>query len=169
MELNKKTEGIKLIAYLLFAIILLCVVFGCAGARKVDKSETKETVKETEQTTEVTKTDVSNNTKIVDTSISDEFEIIPIDNSKPIIVNGKSFLNVKIKQSKVKRSVSTDNSLKVSKNEQKASNKAFNKTKSVEQKQSDKKQFNFLNLWWILPLIVICYFSYRKFKGLPLV
>jgi len=174
MELNKKTEGIKLIAYLLFAIIILCVVFGC-GSRKVSKSkiETKET-----QTTEATFKDSSktvtkleSNTKIVDISQSDELVITPIDSSKEFSVNGVKYKGVVLKAKKVRNNITTDKSINIAKTSQNDVKKALkNKTTKdviIDTKKSDRG-FNYLSLLWLL-LIPVIYFGYRKFKGLPLV
>jgi len=176
MELNKKTEGIKLIAYLLFAIILLCVVFGC-GSRKTSKSKTE--TKET-QTTEATFKDsskttvnIDSNTKIVDSSVTDEFVILPFDNTKEMVVNGKTFFNVKLATKKTSNNITTNKTINVAKTSQNDVKKAVKTNKSktavTNVKNVDKKQFNFLSIWWLIPLIAVIYFGYRKFKGLPLV
>jgi len=158
-------------------LIISLILFGC-GPRKVERSKTE--TKET-QTTEATFKDSSktvtkldSNTKIVDSSVTDEFVIIPFDNTKEMVVNGKTYFNTVLKRSKSKNNISTTKTINVAKTSQNDVKKAVNTNKSktavTNLKNVDKKQFNFLSLWWLyLILIAVIYFGYRKFKGLPLV
>jgi len=168
---NKTLIGSAILVIIFF---LLC----SCGSRKVERSKTE--TKET-QTTESTFKDSSktvtkldSNTKIVDISQSDELVIEPIDNTKEMVVNGKTYFNTVLKRSKSKNNITTDKTTNVAKtiqNDVKTDTKE-NKSKVViaDVKNIDKKQFNFLSLWWLyLILIAVIYFCYRKFKGFPLV
>jgi len=196
MELNKKTEGIKLIAYLLFAIIILCVVFGC-GSRKVNKYKTE--IKET-QTTEVSKDskeeakkESETNIKETKTTTIDESknivtevtEIVPVDQTKEATFTDAKGQKYNLNNSKYRNEKTTDlskektvsiseyNKLKkdietILKIAEQRGKTIIELQKEIDTKESDRG-FNYLSLWWILPLIAVCYFSYRKFKGLPLI
>lgn len=143
-------------------ITMMLLLLTSCGSRKVNKTEIKETEKTEVKEVTQTKTDVTDNTKIIDTSTSDEIEIVPIDNSKPIVVNGKSFFNVKIKRKKSKNNITTQKNIIVAKNEQKEVKTASVKQKVIEVKQIERKN----NYWWILLflLLIPIYFGYKKFK-----
>jgi hypothetical protein len=156
---NNKENDTMIIAFILAIIIIVCLT--SCSTRKVNKSEIKETETKTELIAENTKTEVSENTKIVDTSTTDEIEYIPIDNSKPIIVNGKSYFNTKIKHSKKKNNISIVKDKKVSQIKEKSANLTYKKDRVIEMKVSERKSFNF---WWLLLLLIpAIYYLYRKF------
>ena len=146
---------------LFFAIIIAVVItslWSCS-TRKVAKSETVEQEKKTEQSTLVIETKVNDNTKIIDTSTSDEIEIVPIDNSKPITVNGKTYFNVQIKHSKKKNNIITVKDIKASQIKQKDVKTDYKREKQVREKKVERKS----SYYWFLLLIPL-YFGYRKFK-----
>ena len=150
---------------IIFIIAIIATVCLCScSSRKVNKSETKiETVSETTKVdTSKTVTKVDSNTKIIDSSTSNEIEYIPIDNTLPFTVNGKEYKNVKIKHSKNKNNISIDKTNKVSQIENKyVSQGTKDKTsKTVEVKVSEKQSFNF---WWLLLLLIPSYFLIRKY------
>jgi hypothetical protein len=147
----------------IIAIILTVCLCSCS-TRKVNKSETKiETLSETTKVdTSKIVTKLDSNTKIVDSSTSNEIEYIPIDNTLPFTVNGQTFKNVKIKHSKKKNNIIVDKSNKVSQIENKyVSQGSKDKTsKTVEVKVTEKQSFNF---WWLLLLLIPAYFGIRKY------
>jgi len=159
---NNNGNDSIIIAFILAIIIIVCLT--SCSIRKINKSETKvETVSETTKVdTSKTFTKVDINTRIIDSSKSDEIEYIPINNTLPFIVNGQTYKNVKIRHKKIKNNISIDKTKKVSQIKQKylfQSNK--NKTsKTIELKVSERQSFNF---WWFLLLIPI-YLLYRKIK-----
>jgi hypothetical protein len=150
---------------IIFIIAIITIVCLCScSTRKVNKSETKiETVSETTKVdTSKIVTKVDSNTKIVDSSTSNEIEYIPIDNTLPFTVNGQTFKNVKIKHSKKKNNIIVDKTKKVSQIENKyVSQGTKDKTsKTVEVKVTEKQSFNF---WWLLLLLIPAYFLIRKY------
>lgn len=159
---NNNGNNTLLIAIITALIAVICLT--SCSSRKVSKLQTKEAEKTEIKTEAKTETKVTDNTKIIDTSVSDEIEFIPIDNSLPIIVNGKEYKNVKLRAKKHRNNITTQKSIIVDKNSVKLSNLSNNKSKVVEQKQSDKEKFNFISLWWLLLLIPI-YLLLRKYKG----
>jgi hypothetical protein len=151
------------------AVITFLLMTSC-GTRKVSKSntETKETAK-----TEIVTLDSSKTTTKVDTNenysqTDDEEEItfVPVDNSKPITINGKTYFNTILKSKKKKSSTNIVKAVKVAQIEQKAvktSSKAENsKTAKQNIKVIDKKA-NYFWLFWLL-LLIPAYFLWQKFK-----
>ena len=123
---KKKTkDSEKLLSYKLKDLLIIVLFFTLVscGTRKTQKSLTKS---ESETKTEiaivdktVTETKEETNTKIIDTSNSSEITIEPIDNSKPISVNGKTYSNAKITVKKHKSGIVATESKKVSQIEEK--------------------------------------------------
>ena len=159
---NKIMKKHSIFLWLFFAIVLVTLLASC-GSRKVQRSETKETENTTIKTEAKTETKVTDNTKIVDTSVSDEFEIIPLSDTLPMIVNGITYKNAKIKHKKTKSNIVTAKSIIVDKNSVKSSNLTHNKNKVVKEKEIERKQ-SFLWLWLLLLLIPI-YLLWRKYKS----
>jgi len=165
---NKTLIGSAILVIIFF---LLC----SCGSRKVERSktETKEaqTTEATFKDSSKTVTKLESNTKIVDSSVTDEFVIIPFDNTKEMVVNGKTYFNTVLKRSKSKNNISTTKTINVAKTSQNDVKKALKNETSketiIDTKKSDRS-FNYLSLLWLL-LIPVIYFGYRKFKGLPLV
>jgi uncharacterized protein YcfL len=145
---------------LLFLITFLIV--GC-GSRKVNKSVTKEETQIEILDTSKTETKTDTNTKVITCFESDEITIVPIDSTKEIFVNGKTYRNVVLKHKKVKANKVVEQSKKEVKIEQKAVKTNIKKQTQIEVKQIDKEPFNFLVWFWLLLLIPI-YLLYRKYK-----
>ena len=145
---------------LLFLITFLIV--GC-GSRKVNKSVTKEETQISVLDTSRTETKTDTNVKVITCFESDEITIVPIDSTKEIFVNGKTYRNVVLKHRKVKANKVVQQSKKEVKTEQKAIKTNIKKQRQIEVKQIDKEQFNFLLWFWLLLLIPI-YLLYRKYK-----
>ena len=151
-------------------ILLLAIVLGLLGAifltscgsRKVNKSETKEQEQKTEKFTLETETRVTDNTKIVDTSTSDEIEICPVSDSLPMFVNGITYKNAKIRRKKSKNNISVVKDVKVQHNAQKEAVVMVKRNKIIEVKQIERKE-SYCWLLWFLLLIPI-YFGYKKYK-----
>jgi len=167
-QINYKLGNKTLIGSAILVIIffLLC----SCGARKVDKSktETKETATLKDSSKTVTK--LESNTKIVDISESDEIEIVPIDNTKEIVVNGKKYFNAKIRHVNKKSNIVVSKSINSSQIKQNDVKKAFNKTTSVEVKNTDRKQYDWTKTIIVISVILgvvfwlIYFFYFRKAK-----
>lgn len=154
----------KKIIYVLFLIATILCAIGC-GSRKSETNKTDLNTKEvvTDNSTIETKTD--SNTKVIDCTFTDEVEIIPIDNTKEIIVNGKVFKNVRLKHKKTKNNIVVDNVVKEVKKQQNDIKTKKKVSLEVKQKETEKEQFNFLSIWWLyLLIIVIIYIIYKKYK-----
>jgi hypothetical protein len=163
MTTTENNNGNNLLLLVIVLAMIGAILLTSCGSRKVNKSETKEQVQKTENITLQTQTRVTDNTKIVDTSTTDEIEIVPIDNSLPFIVNGKTYKNAKIKRKKSKTNISVSKDVKVQHNTQKNDLKTIKTDKVVEVKQIDRKQ----SFWWLLwfLLLIPAYYVWRKYKG----
>ena len=148
-------------------ILISTILLISCGSRKVNKSETTEQSKVSIIDTSKITTNIDTNTKVIDCTNTDEVTIEPVDNSQPILVNGKTYKNVRFKTKKVKNNITTDKVEKVAKNKQKAVIMTKESKKSVEVKQVERKQFNWLSLWWLLLLIIaMVYLGYKYRKEL---
>lgn len=140
-------------------ILAVLFLFGCA-AKKVAVSDTK--TKESVDSTVVEKkhniTTTQNSITTIDSS--EEFEVTPIDTSKPIYIEGKKFVNAKVRI--VKNRKKTVDSSKTVSDESGSKQIAVKKTKKqkVFDKKVDKKA-NYTSLWWLLLLPLIGYLVYR--------
>jgi len=150
--------------------ILVSIIFISCGSRKVNKSDVKIEEKQTSETTIQTNTTTNikqkdSNITIIDKS-EEEFIIEPIDTSKEIVVNGKTYKNVKIRHKKIKDNSTYQNTKIVSKNVLKheikhnKSNKVNNKR--ITNKKIDKKE-SLVKYFYLLLLIILLYiiFKYR--------
>jgi hypothetical protein len=78
------------------------------------------------------------------------------------VINGKTYLNAKIKHVKRKNNISTDKVEKVAKNQRKAVKRELKIDNSNKEKQTERKSG--FSWWWLLMLIPI-YVIYREFKN----
>jgi H+/gluconate symporter-like permease len=158
---NNNQNNLLLIA-IVIALITAIFLTSC-GSRKVQKSETKETEKTEIKTEAKTETTITNNTKILDSSTSDEIEISPVSDSIPMVVNGITYINAKIRRKKTKNNISTQKDVKVQHNAQKSELKTVKRDLIIERKIIDRKQ----SYWWLLwfLLLIPVYYVWRKYKG----
>jgi hypothetical protein len=149
----------KSLIKILLTLFLSILLIGC-GSRKVKKSiETeKKTETETVKTNEV-KTD---NTKINVSEVFDETIIEPIDTVAPMIVNGKTYKNARLRHRNKKVNTIVIKDIKEVKTIVKQAKKS--NLKEVIKKDIKKTSFSFW--WWLLLLIIPIYYLYRKYKNL---
>jgi hypothetical protein len=160
-----KTENDNKNDLLLIAVVIgliAAIVLTSCGSRKVSKSETKEQEQKTEKITLETETRVTDNTKIIDTSTTDEIEICPVSDSLPMVINGITYKNAKIKRSKKKNNISIVKDVKVQHNAQKSDLKVVKSNRIIEVKQTERKE----SYWWLLwfLLLIPIYYLWRKYK-----
>jgi hypothetical protein len=160
---DNNNQNNLLLIVIVTAIISVILLTSC-GSRKVAKSETKEQEQKTEKSTLETETRVTDNTKIVDTSTSDEIEISPISDTIPMVVNGITYKNAKIKRSKKKNNISIVKDVKVQHKAKKSDLKVVKSNRIIEVKQIERKE-SYWWLFWFLLLIPI-YFIYKKYKNI---
>jgi hypothetical protein len=157
---NNNGNNILLIAIVL--ALLGAIFLSSCGSRKVNKSETKEQEQKNEKITLETETRITDNTKIVDTSICDEIEIVPVDNTLPFTIDGKEYKNAKIRHKKSKNNISINKDVKIQHNGQKEAVVMVKRNKIIEVKQTERKE----SYWWLLwfLLLIPIYFAYKKYK-----
>ena len=148
--------------------ILVSLLFISCGARKVTQTKTEEkkdsisviSVKTNIETNE--NTEINNNSKIDKTE--DEFIIEPIDNTQEIVVNGKTYKNVKIRHKKTKDNSLHINQKKVSKNALKQqirhSKQVVSTSKVLKEKKIDKKE-SLVKYFYLFILLILLYLIYR--------
>ena len=163
MTTTENNNRNNLILTIVLGFIVLLFMTSC-GSRKVNKSKTQETEQKEVKTEVIIETKVTDNTKIIDTSTSDEIEICPVSDTIPMVVNGVTYINAKIKRSKKKNNISIVKDVKVQQNVQKSDLKTVKTNKVVETKQTERKQ----SYWWLLwfLLLIPIYILWRKYKGL---
>ena len=148
--------------------ILVSLLFLSCGSRKVTKTnleEKKDSISVVDVKTEIKtneNTEINNNSKIDKTE--EEFIIEPIDTSKEIIVNGKTYKNVKIRHKKTKDNSLHINQKKVSKNalkQQIKHNKQVVSTSKVFiEKKIDKKE-SLIKYFYLFILLILLYLIYK--------
>jgi H+/gluconate symporter-like permease len=163
MTTTENNNGNYLLLAFITAIIAVILLTSCSS-RKVQKYETKEQEQKTEKITLETETKVTDNTKIVDTSTSDEIEISPISDTLPMVVNGITYKNVKIRHKKSKNNISIVKDVKVQHNAQKEGVVMVKSNRIIEVKQTERKN----SYWWLLwfLLLIPIYFVYKKYKDI---
>jgi len=139
-------------------ILLSTILLFSCGTRRVNKSDTKEETQIAILDTSKTETKIDTNIKVIDCTDTDEITIVPVDNTKEIIVNGKTYKNVSLKHRKVKNNITTNKVEKVAKIEQKAVSVKEETKKSVVVKQVEATKGNFWN--WVLLIIGITAFIF---------
>jgi hypothetical protein len=134
------------------------------STRKVAKTEAKETTEV--KTIDTTKT-VTNTQKFersVDTSTVNEFEIVPIDITKPMVINGRSYSNAILKRKVTKLNKVVEIDTKVAEIESKG---VSNEVKQVIEKKVKEAERKGMSLYWwliIVACLVLVFLIYRNLK-----
>jgi ATP-dependent Zn protease len=149
--------------------ILVSLLFISCGARKVNKTyfeEKKDSIVNTKIALDILEgKETKDSTSIITNLDSSEITITPIDSTKTIVVDGKSYKNVILKIKKSKSNTLYTNNKKESNNKRinfvtaskiKKEERQVSKTKVI-----DKKQNYWSLFWWIL-LILIIYLLWRN-------
>lgn len=146
----------------LIILSLILSIFGTSCAsRKVNINKVDSVVKT--DSTSVTKQEVvstqDNHVSVV--TDTDELEIVPIDTTKSIEVDGKKYKNVKLRYKKTKKVLVDTTKIKVSENVSIEATVKKRATIEMIKKDIDKQSNNW---WWflILLLILLAYYTYKK-------
>lgn len=150
----------KLIFMLRYSVILLIVLsFSCKTKKQVSKVSI-ETKTETVIVEKKDSVSVQQNAISIKESI-DEIEVVPIDQSKPIVVGGKEYFNATVRFKKINLEIVDTTKIAVAQIvdkkievKQEESKKEF--TKEVERK------FNYYSLLWLL-LIPLLLWVFKRF------
>ena len=150
-------------------ILLLILVLTSCASRKVhiDKIDIK---KDSIVETKIKVTTIETKEKIDSTNIhtvidDSEITITPIDSSKAIMVDGKSYKNVVLKIKKTKTNTLYSNKKKESENKHKDSIgtvKAQKTERVVGKKKDVDKKANYWIWIWLILLILILYLLWRN-------
>jgi hypothetical protein len=146
---------------IILSLILSIFATSCS-TRKVNKTEVKETTEVKAIDTTKTVTNTQKFERSVDTSTVSELEIVPIDITKPMIVNGKSYTNAILKRKVTKVNKVVELTEKVAQIKQNGVNKAIKTERAIKEKQTERESG--FSWWWLLLLIPI-YVIYREFKN----
>lgn len=146
---------------LIISLLMLTFLNGCS--RKVVNTKSLEKVDtETTQKAVISET-TQDKTNINVVAESDELEISPIDNTKPVTINGKSYFNAKIKATKSKVNTNTLNDITTAKNAVIEAKVKENIVKQTKVKDSKKEDYSILYLMGIA-IVLIAGYLYFKFK-----
>jgi ATP-dependent Zn protease len=143
----------KKLIYVLFLIATIICATSC-GTRKSTINKTDVTTKDVVTDNSVIETKTDSNLKVTDCTSTDEIEIIPIDNTKEIIVNGKTYKNVRIKYKKTKNNVITTERKKVAETIKKDVKTKSKAKVEVKQKATESKKGNFWNWIWLIVILI---------------
>jgi hypothetical protein len=132
------------------------------STRKVNKTEVKETTEVKAIDTTKTVTNTQKFERSVDTSTVSEIEIVPIDITKPMVVNGKTYLNAILKRKVTKLNKVVELNEKTSQIESKGVSNEVKRVIEKEVKQTERKSG--FSWWWLLFLLIpIAYLKYKKY------
>lgn len=153
----------------MYKYLFVILLFISCGTRKVNKSNTETTTK--------TEVSIQDTTKIVTNvaynieKVVDNFEIVPIDTCKAIVIidnNGKktSYLNARIRHTHEK-SINKTLKNEILQSSHKKNIKANTHIKTSV-KQIERKPSLITQLWWLwlLLLVMLLYYLYTKLKPL---
>jgi preprotein translocase subunit SecF len=152
--MNLNLFDIRKLMITLLMLSLIWLLSSC-GTRKVQKSVVKESSTTEQVITEKKDIVIDSQTNTVISNESNEIEVTPIDTSKVLIINGKTYKNAKVKilnrksQTKIEANESVkDNTVKTVKvvTETKRDNKEI---------ATERKSNPFLPLLWLLIPIII--------------
>lgn len=136
---------------LLTLICLSIALFSCTSkkvaiTKSVVETRTDSVVIEKKDSVAVQQNAISINESI------DEFEIVPIDTAKPLVIDGKTYFNAAIRVKKTNRQVVDTTKITVVKSE----NKSVDVKKEEKVKQADKKvERKSSTFWWLWIVLVV--------------
>lgn len=165
--MNLNLFDIRKLMITLLMLSLLWLLMSC-GTRKTQKSNVKEETKTEQSTTDKKDIEIKTDTKTVINDESSELEITPIDTSKVLIINGKTYKNAKVKitNRKTETKIDAKETVKdLSKSETKA---IIAVKKQTRVKDTERKSNPFLPLLWLLiPATIYAVWKYKyKIFGL---
>jgi hypothetical protein len=143
-------------------LLILAITLVSCSTRKVNKTEVKETTEVKEIDTTKTVTNTQKFERSVDTSTVSEFEIVPIDITKPMVVNGKTYTNAILKRKVTKVNKVVELNEKTSQIESKGVSNEAKGSFNYNGKEAERKS---TQLWWLWILLLIpLYFLYKRLK-----
>lgn len=145
-----------------FIILIVSFFFISCVTRKVNVTKNQSEIQIDSSFTEKKDTSIVRNNAISVIEKLDEIEIVPIDTTKPIIINDVKYFNATLKLRKYSKS-SIDTSKTISSSTSQISGKLIKDIKSKDYvKDVDKKANTKLYLFWLL-LIPLVMWLIKKF------
>ena len=138
----KRVLPLKFLSLTLFS----CTSKKVAITKSVVETRTDSIVIEKKDSVAVQQNAISINESI------DEFEIVPIDTAKPLVINGKTYFNAVIRVKKTNRQIVDTTKITVVKSE----NRSVEVKKEEKVKQADKKvEKKSSSFWWLWILLIV--------------
>ena len=141
---------------------LILSIFGTSCASRKVKIQKENTTEKSDSTSVIKKevvTTQDNNISV--TTNTDEVEVCPVSDTIPMVVNGITYKNAKLRYKKTKKVLVDTTKIKVSENV--LIEAKVKKSAKIEMIKKDiDKQSN--NWWWllILLLIALAYYTYKR-------
>ena len=148
-------------------LILIVLILSSCAARKVNVDKVDSVVKV--DSTSVIKQEVvtTQDNHVNITTNTDEVEVCPVSDTIPMVVNGITYKNAKIRYKKTKKVLVDTTKIKVA--EKTSIEVEVKKDANVKtfKKDIDKKADYTIFFWWllILLLIALAIYIYNKFKN----
>lgn len=145
---------------IILSLILSIFATSC-GAKKVNVDKVDVKIKTDSTVVSTNQTISTQNNDIKVTEDADELEVCPVSDTIPMVVNGITYKNAKLRYKKTKKVLVNKTEIKVS---EKASIKAnVKKTSSAKafKKEVDRKA----DYWWwllIILLVVLGFYTYKR-------
>lgn len=145
---------------IILSLILSIFATSC-GAKKVNVDKVDVKIKTDSTVVSTNQTISTQNNDIKVTEDADELEVCPVSDTIPMVVNGITYKNAKLRYKKTKKVLVDKTEIKVS---EKASIKAnVKKTSSAKafKKEVDRKA----DYWWwllIILLVVLGFYTYKR-------
>lgn len=141
-------------------------LFSCGSVDKqIHKEETKEEIKQTETSKDssVTETQTEATSKINLSTFLSDFNLEPIDNTKPFFVGAQKFENVKVNQKTEQKDFTQDIIFLQNQTHYRfvQMEKEIESLKEENKKLRDVKRFDWT---WLIVLILIAIFGYSWYK-----
>lgn len=137
-------------------LFLLLLLVGC-GARKVNKSTTEITTKSEITVVDSTKIDTKEDSEAI--ICTDEFEIIPIDTIKPLVIIDSQGKKTTIVNGRIKKRTQISR-FKASKSQSVHNTRKTQKTATQTTKASEKNTERTQSYWWLWLIIIIAVILY---------
>jgi hypothetical protein len=148
-------------------LILIILLLSSCAARKVNVNKVDSVVKS--DSISITKQEVvttqDNHVSIV--TNTDEIEVSPVSDSLPMVVNGITYKNAKLKYKKTKKVLVDTTKIKVAQKSSIEVKVKKDTTVKSFKKDIDKKANYAIYFWWLLILLIIALvvYLYIKFKN----
>lgn len=147
-----------------YKVIFLFILLSSCGARKVDVQKT-DTVVKIDSTSTIKKEEaiVTQNNVVFNTA-TDEFEICPLSDSLPMVVNGITYKGAKIRYKKSKTTLVDTTKKEEIRKESQDVKVVKEKQEKVFKKNVDRKESIAIVWWWLLIILLVVLFLYTYKK-----